>query len=116
MADGSRWLEVESPRVFIDTMSDRLVVVDRTGAVMGAVPSGLGEVCIGCGCSSIDPCDDCGDGCCWLAWDEVGSHAVCTECDDHRARFDAGDRTFGPALAVPEQPSAAMKPDRMQES
>jgi len=57
----------------------------------------LFATCIGCGCTDDERCER---GCTWLRIDYLNGHGVCSNCDAHEARFDAGDRSewFGPLL------------------
>lgn len=45
------------------------------------------RVCIGCGCSDRDPCEE---GCGWLMVD--GDVGVCTNCPHEQLRFKLGHR------------------------
>lgn len=53
-------------------------------------------ICIGCGCDDLHSCevDDDGNACHWLRVDEEQLLGVCSECPEHVARFDAGDRSI----------------------
>lgn len=53
-------------------------------------------ICIGCGCDDLHACDvdEDGNGCHWVRVDEEQLLGVCSECPDHVARFDAGDRSI----------------------
>lgn len=45
--------------------------------------------CIGCGCDDFHAC---GEGCYWLRVDYEEGKGVCSECDEHEAAWDQGDR------------------------
>lgn len=49
--------------------------------------------CIGCGCDQINACDG---GCEWLRVDHAHGRGVCSECEQHLERWDAGRRRFSP--------------------
>lgn len=50
--------------------------------------------CIGCGCDDFEACETANGGAChWLRIDEDRCLGVCSECPDHVARFDSGDRS-----------------------
>lgn len=51
---------------------------------------------IGCGCDDTRACEvDCdGNGCHWLRVDYRAGLGVCSECPEHEARWDSGDRTL----------------------
>lgn len=54
-------------------------------------------VCIGCGCDDLHGCiGDDGEACHWLRVDDEEQLGVCSECPEHVARFNAGDRSLGP--------------------
>lgn len=59
--------------------------------------------CIGCGCHDYQACES---GCWWLRVDYEAAVGVCSECKDHVARWDAGDR--GPRSA-PTIPNSALE-------
>lgn len=46
-------------------------------------------VCIGCGCDDDHACRG---GCSWLRVDYAAGVGVCSKCEEHAARFDAGER------------------------
>lgn len=46
--------------------------------------------CIGCGCHDYQACEA---GCWWLRVDYAAGVGVCSECEDHLQRWDAGDRS-----------------------
>lgn len=46
-------------------------------------------ICIGCGCDDDHACDN---GCSWLRIDREDCIGVCSQCPEHEARWDAGDR------------------------
>lgn len=48
-------------------------------------------ICIGCGCSSDAACEG---GCYWTRLDRAAGLGVCSNCEDHEARFDAGERSM----------------------
>ena len=52
------------------------------------------RTCIGCGCKDSAACVDeiSGDACHWLRIDDDAGVGVCSECEGHVARFDAGFR------------------------
>ncbi|AEA65786.1 hypothetical protein bgla_3p0860 (plasmid) [Burkholderia gladioli BSR3] len=45
--------------------------------------------CIGCGCHDYCACES---GCWWLRVDYEAAVGVCSECEEHVERWDAGDR------------------------
>lgn len=62
-------------------------------------------ICIGCGCDDLHGCiGDDGEACHWLRVDDDEQLGVCSECPEHVARFDAGDRTLGPDAAPAPTP------------
>lgn len=50
--------------------------------------------CIGCGCHDYQACEN---GCWWLRVDYITAVGVCSECEAHVQRWDAGDRKRYPA-------------------
>lgn len=62
--------------------------------------------CIGCGCDDLHACPD---RCWWLRVDYPAGVGVCSNCEDHVARWDAGDRTH--AVQPVAQPSIEQKDD-----
>lgn len=49
--------------------------------------------CIGCGCHDLRACEG---GCWWLRVDYAAGAGVCSGCESHAARWDAGDRSTQP--------------------
>lgn len=45
--------------------------------------------CIGCGCDDLHACPG---RCSWLRVDYEEERGVCSQCPEHEARWDAGDR------------------------
>jgi hypothetical protein len=45
--------------------------------------------CLGCGCHDYQACES---GCWWLRVDYTAAVGVCSECEEHVERWDAGDR------------------------
>lgn len=54
--------------------------------------------CIGCGCHDFHACEG---GCWWLRVDYAAGSGVCSECELHVMRWDAGDRKR--CLAEPQR-------------
>lgn len=73
------------------------------GELIGVVPAGVGDFCIGCGCTRMDACES---RCSWLATDDVFALGVCSECPSHLDRFNRGDRRFVAELALTPDPTA----------
>lgn len=48
-------------------------------------------LCIGCGCSDEDACEQ---GCRWIEVDRQKLRGVCSNCCEHLLRFRAGDYTL----------------------
>ena len=81
----------------------------------GDVDDDLETVCIGCGCTHTDPCEE---GCGWKSveeWDNAASRyvAVCSSpaCAAHLARFEAGDWTLSPEAKARVEEREAMRGD-----
>jgi len=52
-------------------------------------------ICIGCGCTDDNACEtEFGAACHWLRVDYAAGLGVCSVCDAHEARWDAGDRSL----------------------
>lgn len=51
------------------------------------------STCIGCGCTDVRACQAETGPCHWLRVDRRVGRGVCSECPDHLARWDTGDRT-----------------------
>jgi hypothetical protein len=51
----------------------------------------MSAFCIGCACSDGRACIG---GCSWLREDRAAWVGVCSRCEEHVARFDAGDRSL----------------------
>lgn len=53
--------------------------------------------CIGCGCTDHAAClnRQTGEPCWWIRVDRPSGLGVCSECAQHVARWNAGDRTRG---------------------
>lgn len=63
-------------------------------------PSTAGDaVCISCGCSEFEPCDDGIDACSWIAVDRRAGIGVCSCCPQALKRWDDGDRAPTPSAA-----------------
>jgi hypothetical protein len=57
---------------------------------MNQSPSTCLAYCIGCGCHDLHAC---AGGCHWLVVDYAAAKGVCSECQNHVLRWNAGDRT-----------------------
>lgn len=53
------------------------------------------STCIGCGCTDVRACQGASGPCHWLRVDRRIGRGVCSECAEHVARWDAGERTSG---------------------
>lgn len=74
--------------------------LDFTGRVLAQVCRGFMDMlflcppskeitCIGCGCKDNSACDG---GCSWLAFNSDTRRGVCSNCETHRAAFEAEQR------------------------
>lgn len=63
-------------------------------------------ICIGCACTDNQACPD---GCWWLRLHKDETKGVCSNCEDHRERFDNGD--FAIAVATVQCPKCKTPQD-----
>lgn len=56
--------------------------------------------CIGCGCTDFHACHGEGGPCHWLEVDYDAGVGVCSECEDHLDRWNAGDRTIKASMTL----------------
>lgn len=56
---------------------------------MGLVPPSAEIHCISCGCTDNEAC---ADGCSWLVFNPDTRRGVCSNCETHRAAFEAEQR------------------------
>lgn len=59
------------------------------------------SMCIGCGCTDVCACEN---GCWWLRVDQQQQLGVCSECEQHVAAWDRGERD--PLFTQKTAPSA----------
>jgi len=87
--DSALWTGPEDKTTLVRSVGQATVHLDGQ-SIMNYRRVSPSASCIGCGCHDLRACEG---GCWWLRVDYAAAAGVCSECESHAARWDAGDRS-----------------------